>query len=145
MKWILGIVLIIMPCAAQDLPDGPGKNTVEKICGNCHGLATVVGLRRTRAGWQTSVDEMAGRGAAGTDEEFDEVIEYLARYFGKVNVNAASAKDMREVLEISGQEADAIVKYRTANGAFKDFDALAKVPDIDSKKLAERKDRISFK
>jgi DNA uptake protein ComE-like DNA-binding protein len=48
-------------------------------------------------------------------------------------------------LEIPAKEADAIVKYRTANGAFKDLDALAKVPDVDAKKLAERRDRITFK
>jgi competence protein ComEA len=142
----LGAILFDLPCRAQtELPDGAGKSTVEKLCGNCHGLATIVGLRRTKAGWQTSVDDMAARGATGTDEEFDTVVEYLVRYLGKVNVNTASSKELQEVVDISAKEADAIVKYRTANGAFKDLDALEKVPDIDAKKLAERKDRIAFK
>ncbi len=146
MKWILGVIFLVAPSGAQtDLPDGPGKKTVEKICSNCHGLATVVGLRRTKAGWQSSVDEMAGRGAEGKDEEFDEVVEYLARYFGKVNVNAATSKELQDVLEIPVTEADAIVKFRTTNGAFKDLDSLQKVPDVDAKKLQERKDRIVFK
>ena len=142
----LGAVSLPLPCASQtELPDGPGKSTVEKLCSNCHGLATIVGLRRTKAGWQTSVDDMAARGATGTDEEFDTVVEYLARYLGKVNVNTADSKELQDVLEVPGKEADAIVKYRTANGAIKDLDALEKVPDIDVKKLAERKDRIAFK
>jgi competence protein ComEA len=142
----LGAISFALPCAAQtELPDGAGKSTVEKLCSNCHGLATIVGLRRTKAGWQTSVDDMAARGAAGSDQEFDTVIDYLARYLGKVNVNTASSKELQEVVDISAKEADAIVKYRTANGAFKDLDALEKVPDIDAKKLAERKDRIAFK
>jgi competence ComEA-like helix-hairpin-helix protein len=142
----LGAILLTLPCGAQtELPDGPGKSSVEKLCSNCHGLAAIVGLRRTKVGWQTSVDDMAARGAAGTDEEFDTVVEYLARYLGKVNVNIASSKELQEVVDISAKEADAIVKYRTANGAFKDLDALEKVPDVDMKKLAERKDRIAFK
>lgn len=130
---------------AQDLPDGPGKATVEKLCSNCHGLATVVGLRRTRSGWQTTVDDMAGRGAAGTDEEFDTVVQYLYRYLGKVNVNKAGAKELEEVLDISSQQAGAIVAYRAANGDFKDLDALQKVPGIDAKKLDDDKDRIAFR
>jgi len=37
------------------------------------------------------------------------------------------------------------VKYKTANGAFKDLAALEKVPDIDINKLSERMERIVFK
>ena len=146
LTFMLAAISLAMPCGAQtELPDGPGKSTVEKLCSNCHGLATVVGLRRTKAAWQTTIDDMAARGAAGTDEEFDAVVEYLARYLGKVNVNTADSKEMQDVLAIPTKEADAIVNYRMANGAFKDLDALEKVPDIDAKKLAERKDRIAFK
>jgi len=139
-------VLAAITCGAQtELPEGPGKSTVKKLCSKCHGLATVVGLRRTKASWQTSVDDMASRGATGTDDEFDAVVEYLARYLGKVNVNEANSTELEEVLEISAKEADAVVKYRAANGAFKDFDALQKVPDVDAQKLIGRKDRIVFR
>jgi competence protein ComEA len=147
--WIamaLAIFSFAIPCSAQTgLPDGPGKPVVEKLCSKCHGIATVVGLRRTKTGWQTSVDEMVSRGAAGTDEEFDAVIDYLAKYFGKVNINQATSKEIQDVVGLSAEEGDAIVRYRVQNGDYKDLAALEKVPEVDAKKLDARKDRIAFR
>jgi competence protein ComEA len=136
--------IVCFPSQAQDLPDGPGKAAVEKVCSDCHGLTTIVGLRRTKSDWESTVDEMAARGAQGTEKEFDAVVEYLARYFGKVNVNKATMGELQEVLEIPVEQAEAIVKYRSANGAFKDLDALKKVPGLDAKKLDACKDRVAF-
>jgi competence protein ComEA len=136
--------LTAMAAGGQELPDGPGKPTVEKLCGNCHGLATVVGLRRTKSAWETTVDEMVSRGASGTVEELDTVVVYLTKYFGKANVNKATAEEMQDVAGFSAADADAIVHYRTVNGAFKDMADLHKVPNLDAKKLEERKDRIAF-
>jgi len=137
--------LSVVPVEAQQLPDGPGKAVVEKLCSDCHGLATIVGLRRTKAGWETTVDDMASRGAKGTDDEFDQVVTYLAKYLGKVNVNKAAAKEIQEVADLTAAEAEAIVRYRAQNGDFKDLSDLRKVPDLDAKKVDERKDRIAFK
>lgn len=137
--------LTIMAAGGQELPDAPGKRTVEKVCGNCHGLATIVGLRRTKVAWETTVDEMASRGATGTDQEFDTVIVYLAKYFGKVNVNKATQEEIEETVGLSAADADAILRYRTANGDFNDMADLRKVLNIDAKRLEERKDRIAFK
>ncbi|MBZ5601431.1 MAG: helix-hairpin-helix domain-containing protein [Acidobacteriia bacterium] len=137
--------LSCFPAQSQDLPDGPGKAVVEKICADCHGLATIVGLRRTKSGWESTVDDMAARGAKGSDEEFDAVVAYLARYLGKVNVNKAGAKEIQDVADLTAPEAESIVRYRTQNGDFKDLADLHKVPDVDAKRLDERKDRIAFK
>jgi competence ComEA-like helix-hairpin-helix protein len=134
-----------MTALAQDLPDAPGKAVVEKLCADCHGVASIGGLRRTRSGWEATVDEMVARGANGSDEEFDRVIAYLARYLGKVNVNQGSSKEIQEVADLSAAEADAIVKYRAQNGDFKDLADLRKVPGLDLKKLDQRKDRFAFK
>ena len=139
------VALMCLPARSQDLPEGPGKAAVEKLCADCHGLATVVGLRRTRTAWETTVDDMAARGAKGSDEEFDAVVNYLARYLGKVNVNKASEKEIQEIADLTGAEAAAIVAYRTRNGDFKDLNDVRKVPGLDSAKLDSRKDRIAFK
>ncbi|SRR5579875_3775429 len=139
------MVLAACSALAQDLPDGPGKPAVEKICSGCHGLATVTGLRRTPQQWESTVDEMAARGAQGSDQEFDAVVAYLSRYFGKVNINTATSKQLQEIVELSPAEADAILKYREKNGEFKDLADLEKVPGIDAGKLRERKDRITFR
>ena len=52
---------------------------------------------------------------------------------GRVNVNRATTKDMMTVLGITDKDAGAIADYRKANGEFKDFDALSKVPESISK------------
>ena len=48
------------------------------------------------------------------------------------------------MLGIAQKDADAIAEYRKANGEFKDFDSLAKVPGIDLEKLNKGRDAISF-
>jgi len=137
--------LITIVGHAQDLPDGPGKPTVVKLCSNCHGLPTVMGLRRTKSAWETTVDEMVSRGMAGTDEELDVVVWYLAKYLGKANVNKATADEIREIAGLSAADAEAIVRYRTANGSFTGTADLQKVPNINAKTLDQRKDRIAFR
>jgi len=143
--WMLAVTMAaVSPMEAQDLPDGPGKAVIVKLCNDCHGVETMVGLRRTKKGWEKTVDEMASRGANGTDAEFEAVVNYLTRYLGKVNINAATSKEIQDVVDLTPAEADAIVQYRTKNGDFKDIDEIGKVPAVDAKKLAERKDRIAF-
>jgi DNA uptake protein ComE-like DNA-binding protein len=48
------------------------------------------------------------------------------------------------VLKIPEKDADAIVAFRTANGPFTDFDALAKVPGVDIEALKQSRDAVSF-
>jgi competence protein ComEA len=88
---------------------------------------------------------MAERGARATDAEFESIISYLSKFFGAVNVNQASAKEIQEVLEIPAQAGDAIVQYRSQHGPFADLESLKRVPALDGKLLEERKDRILFK
>lgn len=141
---VLFSAFALAPSTAQDLPDGPGKAAVEKLCSDCHGLATIIGLRRTKTAWEATVDEMAARGAKGTDEEFDQVVKYLARYLGKVNVNRADAKEIEATGDFTASEAEAIVRFRGENGDFKSLDDVEKVPGLDKKRLMERRDRIVF-
>src|SRR5437773_1586986 len=71
----------------SSFPEAPGKAVVKKLCGTCHEVEAVIASRRTRIGWERSVDDMIARGAKGSDDEMDAVVEYLATYFGKTNVN----------------------------------------------------------
>ncbi len=131
---------------AQDLPPGKGKELVENTCGSCHGLDVVVAQHANRDGWASIVDYMVSRGATGTPAEIQTIVDYLAKNFpaAKTNVNKASSMDLQSQLELSAKDADAIVKYRTDHGDFKDWDALAKVPGIDTAKLTAKKDSIAF-
>src|SRR5579862_8696383 len=96
---------------AQDrLPTGSGKETLKKVCTGCHSPENVVGLAKTRSDWEALVGQMATVGAQGTDDEFNQIVDYLAAYFPKtVNVNKGSAKNLEAGLQISPKEAEAIV------------------------------------
>jgi len=143
----LSMGLAIAPSVqAQGLPDGEGRATFENVCGSCHGADIVIGAQGTRASWSDTVDAMRNRGAAGSDEDFMTVLNYLAKFFGMpVNVNTAEAKVLETELGITAAEADAIVKYRTASGNLTAYEDLAKVQGLDTKKLTLIKNRIAFK
>jgi competence protein ComEA len=129
---------------ASPLPDGKGRDAVQKICTNCHEIETVVAARRTRMGWQQNIDDMISRGAEGSDEEMEAVVSYLTTFFGKVNVNTATAEDLQKSLSLTEKEAQAIAAYRQQNGKFKDLDQLKKVPGVSAEKLQEKRSQIAF-
>ena len=62
----------------------------------------------------------------------------------RVNINTASATEIERGLAIPAKEATAIVTFRDKNGNFKDWQSVAKVPGIDSKKIEAKKDLLSF-
>jgi competence ComEA-like helix-hairpin-helix protein len=152
-KCRLGLAVMVslgIVSAQSKLPDGEGKAEFQRICVTCHELSVVTNARMSRERWEGMVDDMATRGALGTDEELDKIVDYLSANFGKdkappkVNVNQATAKELSAVLGLSAADAEAIVGYRRKNGNFKDWPDLKKVPDIDMKKLEDNKERIQF-
>jgi hypothetical protein len=69
--------------AADDIPEGPGKETVIKVCTACHGIIEFTSQKHTKTEWDEVVDNMAQRGARASDAEFDTIVAYLAKNFGK--------------------------------------------------------------
>lgn len=63
------------------LPDGQGKETLQKICSGCHAPEIVAGRHETKERWAQIVSDMVNKGANGTDDEFNEIIEYLSKNF----------------------------------------------------------------
>jgi cytochrome c oxidase cbb3-type subunit III len=62
------------------LPDGPGREIVQRVCGStCHGAELVIGKGNTRDGWGATVNSMISRGAKASDSELTEIVDYLAR------------------------------------------------------------------
>jgi competence protein ComEA len=131
--------------AQEKLPKGPGRETLLRVCGACHSAENVAGLAKTREEWGALVGEMAADGAQGTDDEFNEIVDYLAAHFPKtINVNKATATDLATGLELSAKEADAIVHYREEKGSFKSVEDVERVPGVDAKKIEAKKDRLTF-
>jgi mono/diheme cytochrome c family protein len=65
----------------QQLPDGPGKDVMQRVCSGCHGAEIVIGRGLTRDGWTQVVTEMIERGAQGSEDDFGQIVEYLATNF----------------------------------------------------------------
>ena len=84
-QWAAALCLApaVFAAGQAQLPEGPGKKTVEAACAVCHGLDVVTAKKWSREQWQDSVKDMAGRGASLTKEETSDVVDYLARNFGK--------------------------------------------------------------
>jgi len=125
-------------------PDGPGKSTFMKVCGNCHEPDKVVGPLKTRAEWSQTLDDMARFGAEATDQEFTQIHEYLVAHFSPISVNKASAKELAAALDVPATVADAIVKYRDEKGLFTSLDDLKNVPGLEAAKLDARKKQLVF-
>lgn len=85
---ICGLVLLL-PVAAQNLPDGPGKETFAGVCSECHALEAATSQKLSKVDWQVKVDAMAAKGARASKEQFAAIVEYLAKNFGPQESAAA--------------------------------------------------------
>jgi len=65
----------------EKLPDTPGRDVTQKICGSCHATSILLGRGMTRDEWSQVVLTMISRGAKGTQGEFATVVDYLATNF----------------------------------------------------------------
>ncbi|MDQ3212451.1 MAG: helix-hairpin-helix domain-containing protein [Acidobacteriota bacterium] len=130
--------------AASAQADDKNAAIYTRVCSTCHEPERILSNRRTRDQWGEVIDKMVERGAQGSDEDFDAVLEYLMSHYGRVNVNRAAPEDLGAVLKLSEKDAQAIVAYRSENGPFADFEALTKVPGIDVEVLAKNRDAVSF-
>jgi competence protein ComEA len=149
---LLGLVPAMVLCApAQSLPEGPplpegaGKELVEVICTSCHSTERIADKRWTRPQWQDKVLEMLQEEPDVTQAERGRIVDYLAKSFpARVNVNTAAAKDIETTLELSVENAAAIVAYRERNGAFRTIGDLKKVPGVEADKIEAKKERLEF-
>ena len=154
-RWLTGVVTLTWLAAlhgavparqgrAGDLPDGEGRETVIRICGDCHGVEKISSPRRSRAEWQELVEEMAARNGVATADEIHTIVRYVVVNFGRVNVNRASEADLMEIVQLTASEASANVEFRTREGDYRTLDDLRRVPGLDFAKIQERKDRMGF-
>jgi len=149
--WAAATLAVLMTPGSskgQNLPDGPGRDALQKVCTGCHGVEAAVSARHTREEWEAIVSDMVDKGASGTDAELEQIITYLSTNYRRrpatVNVNTAPAKALELDLGFTKSDAEAIEQYRQSNGKFKSLDDLKKVPKIDTAKIEAEKNRITF-
>ncbi len=131
----------------SELPAGAGRDTLIRVCSKCHSPDNVIANGQDRTGWENTITKMAGFGAVATDDEFTEILEYLAKNFPPattIHVNQATAAQLESGLGLTTTEAEAVIDYRKKNGDFKSLDDLKKVPGLDAKNLDAKKDRLAF-
>jgi competence protein ComEA len=132
---------------ADGLPAGDGKANLVKTCGECHGYEGIRKQRLSRDDWSGKIDEMVTNGAKATDQEFAAILDYLTRNFGKdskIWVNTAPFSELKAVLQLTNEEADAILAYRKEHGGFKQWSDVRKVPGVDAQKIEAAKDKMAF-
>lgn len=149
--WRAALCIVAAPffSAAQQLPDGPGRAEVEKLCKQCHELARSISPRLDRDGWNQTLTKMAAFGMKSNDHDYALVLDYLVKNYPaedvpRINVNKATAIELESGLSLKRSQAAAVLAYRAKNGDFKSLDDLKKVPLIDVEKIEAKKDRITF-
>lgn len=120
-----------------------GRKAVEAVCGRCHTTKLFLKQRRSWARWNEVFADMMERGADGTDDELDGVSRYFLENMTLVNVNHSPAEELRGVLGIGGDVAEAIIALR-AHQPFTNLAQLREIKGIDPNILEQRKGRILF-
>jgi hypothetical protein len=116
---------------------------VVKVCAGCHGMQLVTDTPRDYDTWHDTVQKMIDRGARGTPEEFDLVMDYLFQNMTPIDVNHADVETLRAVLHASQTAAEAIVVRRTSR-PFKDLAELEGAIQGLDKIMLEAKKRMIF-
>jgi competence protein ComEA len=131
------------------LPDAPARETVIRVCGQCHEPQRAASLRLTREGWEGVVQKMKGLGASAlaTDADLAQITDYLSENFKgeapkPINLNSASAIDLEAVAGLLRKEAAIWIAYR-AKTPCKSLDDLKKVEGVPFEKIDTRRDRLS--
>lgn len=94
--------------------------------------------------WHDTVQKMMDQGATGTDQQFDDVMDYLHRTMTTINVNSAGADELQIVLHVSEATAQAIITRRSAQ-KFAGLADLKSVPGVDASTVDAKARLIFFK
>lgn len=133
----------------SEFPPGDGREAVMRVCVKCHSPNIILAYGQNRVGWENTITKMARLGAKGTDDDYSDIADYLTANFPpsaiqKVFVNMATDKQLADILEISVDDAKAIIVYRDKIKGFKSIEEMKSVPNVDAKKIDAKKDHLVF-
>jgi cytochrome c5 len=133
--------------AAQELPQGPGREIVAKRCITCHEADLITAQRLSRVGWSRSVDKMVRWGAVVEHDERDLMLGYLAAHFAPRPVAShlvatAQHEGIYKRACLTCHEADLVAAQRlTRAGWVRTVDKMIRwgaiVPDADKEGLVD--------
>lgn len=126
-------------CAQEPVPPTASlareRESLRAVCGVCHTLEIVLDTPMDLDAWRDTLQKMVDQGATGTDEQFDDIMDYLHRTMTTININSAPLNELKIVLDVSADTARAIVIRR-------DQHAFADLRDVESVVPRAERDRI---
>ncbi|HVW73930.1 MAG TPA: helix-hairpin-helix domain-containing protein [Rhizomicrobium sp.] len=144
---VLGCGLLLslthLPAAGQPKAETP-QGATAKICSGCHALQIVTDTPKDYDVWHDTVQAMIDRGAQGTPEEFELVMQYLFENMTTVDINHADQEALATVLHTSTATANAIIARRGIR-PFKNLNELeGAIPGLDHALLDSKRRMIFF-
>jgi competence protein ComEA len=132
--------------AADVAPPAPDLaregQSLKAVCAQCHNLQIVMDTPMSYDAWHDTVQTMVDRGASGTDEQFDDIMDYLHRTMTTIDVNTAPADELEIVLHVPEPTAQAIIARRGTK-KFTGLADLKSVPGVDASTV-DAKARLIF-
>lgn len=75
-----------------ELPEGPNRELVVKVCQSCHDLQMVFDAAGFgRRDWNSALEEMTANGMNISADDREKILDYLATFLGPAPFKAASA------------------------------------------------------
>ena len=145
---LLLVALFAAAWAADVAPPAPGLarecQSLKAVCAQCHNLQIVMDTPMSYNAWHDTVQTMVDRGASGTDEQFDDIMDYLHRTMTTIDVNTAHADELEIVLNVPEAAAQAIIARRSMR-KFNGLADLKSVPGVDASTVDAKARLIFFK
>jgi competence protein ComEA len=148
------LLTFALAAQTQTLPEGPGKDFILSQCTACHQPDHFTKYHHTPDEWQAIIARMGTRlRGEATKKELDTVVQYFITNYpkveapedaNKVNMNKAPAKEIETRLDLTSEEAEAIVHYRETHGDFKEWKDMLIIYGVNGKKIRDRQDRMAF-
>jgi competence protein ComEA len=144
---LLSSALLTTVARAADTPAAPvdlvrEAKSLQAVCGKCHNLQIVTNTPRSLDDWRDTMQKMVDRGASGTDDQFDDILDYLHRTETTIDVNSADPAELATVLNASDATVMLIVERRKT----KKFTGLADLKEVSGIDIAtlESKSKLLY-
>jgi competence protein ComEA len=118
--------------------------SLKAVCTKCHNLQIVMDTPMSYDAWHDTVQKMMDQGASGTDQQFDDVMDYLHRSMTTINVNTAEAEELQIVLDVPKTAVQAIITRRSTQ-KFTSLADLKTVPGVRASTLDAKSRLVFFK
>jgi hypothetical protein len=117
--------------------------SLQVVCGKCHNLQVVMDTPRSLDEWRDTMQQMVDRGANGTDDQYDDILDYLHRTMTTIDVNSAGADDLAAVLNVSDETVKLIIERRSVK-KFANRADLKSIPGVDAATVDSKSKLLYF-